>query len=113
VANAVKFTPAGGAVTVSAESRGERLQVTVSDTGVGISDTTLARLFSVGERTSTPGTAGETGTGLDLPICKEMVERNGGRIWAVSVAGEGSRFHSTLPFSAANQTGRQDTSAAA
>lgn len=99
VANALKFTQAGGAVSVSAENKGGLVQITVSDTGVGIPDTALARLFSVGEKTSTPGTDGEAGTGLGLPICKEIVERNGGRIWAVSVVGEGSRFHFTLPVS--------------
>ena len=101
IVNAVKFTPAGGAVSVLAEVSDDTVRIIVDDTGVGIAEPRLARLFSVGDKTSTPGTDGEPGTGLGLPICKEMVERNGGQITVTSIVGAGTRFQVTLPASPA------------
>ena len=94
--NAVKFTPSGGTVEVSSADHGHMVQVTVSDTGVGMSKEQADEVFALDQKTSTIGTAGENGTGLGLPLCKEMIERNGGRIWVDSTPREGSRFHFTL-----------------
>ena len=69
----------------------------MADTDVGMSPDTIENLFGVGTRPSETGTAGEKGTGLSLPLCKEMVEKNGGRLWAESTLQEGSQFHFTLP----------------
>lgn len=97
IGNALKFTPQGGRVEVSAQNvDDDYVQITVSDTGVGMEHDRVARLFDLDHRTSTLGTDGEQGTGLGLPLCKEMVEKNGGRIWLESVPGEGSSFHFTL-----------------
>ncbi len=96
VANALKFTPSGGSVTVSSLQDGDMAQVMVSDTGVGMSEEQAKTIFSLDQRTSTTGTAGEEGTGLGLPLCREMVEKNGGRIWAESDPGEGSAFFFTM-----------------
>ena len=78
-------------------NHGDRIQVTVSDTGVGMSMEHAEKLFALDQKTSTKGTAGEIGTGLGLPLRKDMVERNGGSIWVESTAGAGSRLHFTLP----------------
>ena len=97
VSNALKFTEAGGTINLSSQSIGDFVQITVTDDGVGIAKEGLTELFEVDHRTTSEGTAGETGTGLGLPLCKDMVEKNGGKIWAESVPGKGSKFHFTLP----------------
>ncbi len=97
ITNAVKFTPSGGKVGLSSEINDDMVQVTVSDNGIGVSKEQISDIFALDQKTSTTGTAGEKGTGLGLPLCKEMLERNGGHIWVESSPGEGSRFHFTLP----------------
>ena len=72
--------------------------MTVSDTGVGLSKEQTDKVFALDQKASTIGTAGERGTGLGLPLCKEMIERFGGKIWIESVPGEGTQFHFTLPI---------------
>lgn len=98
IANSLKFTPSGGTVQVLSRGDGDMVQVTVRDTGVGMSTEQAKKIFSLDQKTSTTGTAGEKGTGLGLPLCKDMLERNGGRIWVESAPGEGSQFHFTLPI---------------
>ncbi|WP_299527000.1 ATP-binding protein, partial [uncultured Lutibacter sp.] len=71
---------------------------TVSDNGVGISPDTLLKLFDISEKITTEGTAGEKGTGLGLLLCKEFVEKHGGKIWVESELGKGSAFKFTLPL---------------
>jgi len=102
VTNALKFTPTDGSVVVTSQTNGEIVQVTISDTGVGIPQETAASLFAIDRKTTTPETAGELGTGLGLPLCRELVEMNGGKIWVDTTQGEGSRFHFTLPIAAQN-----------
>jgi PAS domain S-box-containing protein len=103
VSNAIKFTAAGGHVKVLAsdqEWNGKTpamVEITVTDTGIGISPEMLPKLFRIDEKTRGLGTAQEKGTGLGLILCKELVERNHGRIWAESEPDKGSRFHFTLP----------------
>ena len=97
IANALKFTPSGGSVEVSSCEHRNMLGVTVTDTGVGMSKEHAQQVFAIDQKTSTRGTAGETGTGLGLPLCKDMIERNGGQIWFESTPGQGARFHFTLP----------------
>lgn len=98
VANALKFTPSGGSVELSSDNNGNRVQITVSDTGVGMTAKQSEIIFSLDRRTSTTGTAGEKGSGLGLPLCKELVERNAGFIWVESAPEEGSKFHFSLPI---------------
>ena len=96
--NAIKFTSDGGKITVDTRDKGDTLEIEVRDNGVGIPPEKLARLFNVGERQiSTAGTAGETGTGLGLILCKEFVEKHGGHIWIESEEGKGSTLTFTLP----------------
>ena len=97
IANSVKFSWSGGAVEVSSEMVGKMVQVTVMDAGIGMSKSQIRKIFVLDEKTSTFGTAGERGTGLGLPLCKNMVELNGGHIWVESQSGEGARFHFTIP----------------
>ena len=96
-ANALKFTRRGGTVTVSAESSGDVVHLTVRDTGIGISPEHLGRVFDrfwQAKRTS------RASAGLGLAIAKSIVEAHGGRIWVESIAGEGSAFHFTLLLAA-------------
>jgi len=98
VSNSIKFTPKNGKIEISSKQIDGMLQVTVSDTGVGLSKEQTDKVFALDQKASTIGTAGERGTGLGLPLCKEMIERFGGKIWIESVPGEGTQFHFTLPI---------------
>lgn len=95
--NAIKFTPEQGRIWINAQAIGEHIEVTVSDTGVGMSAEVLADIFSREKRLAVPTTAKGRGTGLGLLLCKEFIERQAGRIWAESTPGVGSAFHFTLP----------------
>lgn len=97
VSNAIKYTNPGGKITVSAKQKDNLVEVSVSDTGVGMNKAKLEKLFSISEKNSEPGTGNEKGTGLGLILCKEFVEKNDGTIWAESEPGKGSRFIFTLP----------------
>ncbi|MBT4218423.1 MAG: PAS domain S-box protein [Rhodospirillaceae bacterium] len=97
ISNSIKFTPFGGEIELSSCKKNGFVQVTVSDTGIGIPSGQEENIFALDQKTSTIGTAGETGTGLGLPLCKEMIEKNGGTIWSECTSGEGSHFHFTLP----------------
>ncbi|MCX6149554.1 MAG: PAS domain S-box protein [Ignavibacteriales bacterium] len=97
ISNAVKFTRKDGTITVNAKSiENEMLEISVSDTGVGISDKDLKRLFKIGEQVSSKGTEGESSTGLGLLLSKEFVEKHNGKIWVESKENVGSTFYFTL-----------------
>jgi len=98
VSNAIKYNQDGGTATVSAGQEGHYVRIGVSDTGVGISDDGLQRLFSEFFREKRPETAYVTGTGLGLSIVKRIVDFYHGRIEADSALGEGSTFTVWLPF---------------
>lgn len=97
ISNAIKFTSEGGKITLDAKTAGNSVRVTVSDTGIGISRDVIQKLFKIGVKHSTPGTAKEKGSGLGLVLCKDFVEKNGGTIGVESKEGEGSAFYFTLP----------------
>lgn len=92
VANAIKFTPGGGKVMVSASISDEGMEIEVADTGVGISEENVSRLFNKEHHYSMLGTSNEAGTGLGLLICKEFIDQAGGEIWVESSFGKGSKF---------------------
>lgn len=97
ISNAIKFTPHNGMIFCNTEDNGNYWLISVKDTGIGISDTDLAKLFRIDSNHTTLGTSEEKGTGLGLILCKEFVERNGGKIWVESKVGEGSTFSFTVP----------------
>ena len=97
VSNAIKFTNWGGTINISAVRTGSTVTISVSDNGIGIPPENMAKLFEISEVLSTKGTANETGTGLGLLLCKEFVEKHGGKIWVESEAGKGSDFKITFP----------------
>ena len=95
--NALKFTDDGGRVTITAEHRDGAVELSVTDSGVGIAPERAATLFDMDTQSTTDGTKGEKGTGLGLLLCKELVERNGGTISVESTVGSGTTFRITLP----------------
>jgi PAS domain S-box-containing protein len=99
ISNGIKFTNRKGFVIISSKTLDGYIAVTVSDNGIGISKEDISKLFTRNERFSTDGTAMETGTGLGLMICKQIVEKHGGNIWIESELGKGSKFIFTIPES--------------
>ncbi len=97
VSNALKFTERGGAVEVSENNHNGFKEITVRDTGVGIDPKDIHKLFKLDKGHTTEGTEDETGTGLGLILCKEFVEKHGGKISIESKVGFGTKFIFTLP----------------
>lgn len=97
LSNAIKFTKAGGNVEVVAASDDQSVIVSIKDTGIGIPAEKLPALFQIDQKYQQIGTADEKGTGLGLILCKEFVERHGGRIWVESEIKQGSTVHFRLP----------------
>lgn len=95
--NAIKFTNKGGEVHITVKDVGHRSELSVTDTGTGITENDLKMLFQPGQLNKSKGTADETGTGLGLMLCKEFVTMNNGTIRAESSPGKGSRFTISLP----------------
>jgi signal transduction histidine kinase len=97
VANSIKFTPAGGQIKIDAIEREKEVVISIADTGVGMSEQTIQKLFRIDSKVSTLGTANEKGTGLGLVLCKDFVEKNGGKLWVESKEGQGSTFYFSIP----------------
>ena len=97
VMNSIKFTGKGGSIVLKANNRDGFLNLTVSDSGCGISEKLMGQLFRLDKTFTTKGTNDETGTGLGLIICKEFIEIHKGTIWAESIEGKGSDFHFRIP----------------
>jgi len=98
LSNAIKFTDSGGQVKIRAEKENGQTFVSLTDTGRGIPKSHLKNLFSVNNNLSTQGTSNEQGTGLGLILCKELIEKSHGQIWAHSKPGKGSTFSFSLPL---------------
>ena len=111
ISNAIKFTNQGGAITIDAKETGNETIVSVTDTGIGIKKETIPELFNIAMDNTRKGTQNEEGTGLGLQICKDFVEKMGGKIWVESEVGNlpagspaeshgkagGSIFYFTIP----------------
>jgi signal transduction histidine kinase len=97
LSNAMKFTPDGGSVGVEAKMAEGEVLVSVWDTGAGIAEEDMPRLFKPFEQLDNSITKKAAGTGLGLSLCRRFVELHGGRIWAESTPGRGSRFTFALP----------------
>ncbi len=98
IANAVKFTPQDGKITIDATMTGDFWQIEIQDTGFGMSDAEIEQLFNIKTHFTKQGTEGEKGSGLGLLLCKEFVENNGGKIWIKSQIKKGTSFFFTLPI---------------
>ncbi len=99
VNNAIKFTDTGGTIIVTAEKFEDRMKLAITDSGVGMDQTQIDNLFSLGSGKSTNGTAGEKGTGLGLLLCKDFVAMHDSEIDVQSAPGKGSTFSFSLALS--------------
>jgi signal transduction histidine kinase len=95
--NAVKYTPRNGYVVISAEKKEDSIEISIKDSGIGMTDKELKNLFKIDQISSKPGTDKEKGSGLGLVLCKEFVEKHGGIIWVESDLESGSIFKFTIP----------------
>lgn len=95
--NAIKFSRENQTVTISSSVSNAQVVICVQDDGVGMDAEKAASIFNFSIK-STKGTSNETGTGLGLIVCKDFVEKNGGKIWVASKLGEGSSFYFTIPI---------------
>ena len=100
ITNAVKFTAPKGKIFVSAKTTNDnQIEISIEDNGVGMSQELQDNLFKIDSKVIRPGTDGEASSGLGLLLCKEFVEKNGGKISVVSEEGKGSKFSFTMPAS--------------
>ena len=97
IANSVRFTPAHGRITVGIKENENEVEISVADTGIGISSQNIAGLFDRFSQFNRAYGPGERGTGLGLAISQEIIDMHGGRIWAESEVGKGSTFTFSLP----------------
>jgi signal transduction histidine kinase len=100
VDNALQYTPAGGRIDVTAYSNGNEVIFTVSDTGIGIPESDLGRIFERFYRVDAARAREAGGTGLGLSIARHIVDAHGGRIWVESAVGQGSRFRFSIDSAA-------------
>ncbi len=98
ISNAVKFTGKNGNVIIETEPGKYFVTVKVIDSGTGIAPERLQNLFNYSQIMSDKGTENETGTGLGILICKEFINKHGGKLWVESEVGKGSKFNFTLPL---------------
>ncbi|MDF0716499.1 ATP-binding protein [Muricauda sp. 334s03] len=97
LSNAIKFTPENGLITIGAEEKSGMWQISVRDTGIGMTAEMQRSVFKDSSNVTTYGTNNEKGTGLGLSLCKEMVHKNNGEIWVDSVPRKGTTFYFTVP----------------
>lgn len=98
ISNAIKFTNQSGHIIISAKKQDQSILISVSDDGIGMDEIVLAKLWELHNDYTSEGTNGELGTGFGLKLCKELIEKHGGKIWAESVHGKGSKFILSLPI---------------
>lgn len=98
ISNALKFTQRNGFVNVKAEIKSNQVEISVSDSGIGMNKETIEKLFKIETNFTNRGTDNEKGSGLGLLLCKEFVEKHGGVILVESEIGKGSRFQFSIPM---------------
>ncbi len=103
LSNAVKYSPTGGEIVVTTARDGSNARLTVRDHGMGIPTDQLETIWERYSRVETDTTRGIQGTGLGLPIVRQIVTMHGGKVWAESEVGRGSTFHVLLPLAASGQ----------
>jgi len=97
IGNAIKFTFGGGTIEIKAQPRANEILISVIDNGTGFRSSDLENVFKVDYKLMMLGTANEKGSGLGLILCKEFVEKEGGKIWIESELGKGTSVHFTVP----------------
>ena len=97
LSNAIKFTKPGGTIAAMTESKDNSVIIKIIDNGVGMEEESLDKLFKMDVGHTTKGTEKESGTGLGLIICKDLIEKQGGKIWVESKKDKGSTFFVLLP----------------
>jgi signal transduction histidine kinase len=97
LSNAIKFTNSAGNIILEAESLDDFIEISISDTGIGIKKDDMKKLFRIDIQFTNPGTENEEGTGLGLILCKELIEKNKGVIRVESIHGKGSKFTFSVP----------------
>ena len=97
ISNAVNFTTANGAITCFSGQKDGLVMMGVKDSGIGISEENINKLFSTKENSNSISKSSRKGAGIGLILCKDLVERNGGRLHVESSVGQGSTFYFTLP----------------
>jgi signal transduction histidine kinase len=102
LSNAIKFTPKGGTVTIQGKEDDKNTTIVIKDSGIGMNAKILENLFELDVKTNRTGTDDEPSTGLGLILCKEFVEKHGGRIWAESEENMGSAFYFSFPKNKTN-----------
>jgi len=99
ISNAMKFTPKGGKVIITAKvSDNKRIEIAIQDSGIGMSQALIGNLFRIDLKTNRLGTENEPSSGLGLLLCKEFIEKQGGKIWVESEVGKGSTFTFSIPM---------------
>ncbi len=99
VSNAIKYSNRAGIITIKVIGKSENIEISVSDTGVGITEDEKELLFKINNKPSKPGTNNETGTGLGLLLCQNFITLHKGKIWVESHLGIGSTFKFQIPKS--------------
>ncbi len=99
ITNSIKFTPRKGKIILNSGTDGNTAHISICDSGIGIPDEVLSKLFDISERHSRPGTENERGSGFGLTLCKDLLEKNSGSISIQSKKGEGTTFTVSLPLS--------------
>ncbi|UMB54544.1 ATP-binding protein [Lutibacter sp. A64] len=97
ITNAIKFTHPKGNISICIKQKNKFTEIAVSDDGIGMNDESRNRLFTLHTNDTTKGTANEKGSGLGLIICKEFIEKHGGKIWVTSELDKGTNFYFSLP----------------
>jgi len=103
LSNAIKFTHENGKIIFNSEEKDSVIEVSISDTGIGMEESEIEKLFRIDVPFTKSGTNNEKGSGLGLILCKEMIEKNGGKIWVKSKPGEGTTFTFSLPKNKTDQ----------
>ncbi|MFH0736145.1 MAG: ATP-binding protein [bacterium] len=96
ISNAIKFTYPYGKISINVVKLDDMIQIEISDSGIGINESEITKLFKIDEQFTTHGTNEEVGSGLGLILCKEHILKNGGKIWVKSKVGAGTTFYFTL-----------------
>jgi signal transduction histidine kinase len=97
VSNALKFTPKGGKITISACKKMKNTEIQIADTGIGMNQKTKNSLFKIDQQIKRKGTDGEPSSGLGLILCKEFIEYHRGKIMVKSYEGIGTTFYLSIP----------------